>query len=184
MKRMIKIIVLFITSFVLALITIFYLSFERSSSILPEYVDTQESDEREMYMTRDDIIEVFYNNYDAFSKVAEYILNTKELYSLIDGGQKAGTHDENGRYLELDFDPDSYGIGEQIRQLFSCGFDSIFRDVTNTRVMFSVQYYDPPLETDVPGSRGVIYVPGGLKSIQPQDVLDKENWYYYFLRYD
>ena len=145
-------------------------------------------DDEAKYMTKDELIESFYRNYEAFRDVADYLLS-KDGYTGIGISQDGdriiiGSNDSNGAYQEVNIDIQDFEVGEQVQLICGIGLEGAARDVAGTRVYFSVRYFDPPPDVGMPGSRGVIYVPGGQMNASPQDELDKENWYYFFLRFD
>ena len=149
-----------------------------------EHNNMRYSDDITEYMTKEELIETFYCNFDAFSDVANHVLSMSEFSGGIrinEDGDKVIMHD-NGVVTELDVD--EFEVGAQIKLICGLGFGGVGQDTAGTRAFFTMHYYDPPPDVGIPGSRGVVYVPGGLDDVSPQDILEKENWYYLFARFD
>ena len=142
----------------------------------------QKPDEEVGYMTKEELIDVFYNNYDAFSSVAEYMLKAEEIISIEVKNNIITVRNTSGIFEELEID--SFELSHQITLICSFGFDGAGKDIDGTRVFFSIRYSDPPPSIGLPGSRGVIYVPGGLRDASQSDILKKKNWYYFFNRFN
>ena len=140
--------------------------------------------DEDKYMTEEEIIEVFYSNYDTFSKVAEYLLQKEELsgIGISPDGNKIIIFSNDSGITEVE--TTSVEVGDQIKLICSLGFEGAGRDQDSTRVYFSIRYFDPPPYVGLPGSRGVVYVPGTLEDARPQDKLERDNWYYFFLSFD
>jgi hypothetical protein len=142
----------------------------------------------EEYMTKEEIIEVFYSNYDAFCEVAEYLL-PKTGYTGMELSQDGDKIilSKNGPTGMRETDTVELGtveIGAQIKLICDFGFEGVGRDKDGTRIYFSMRYFDPPADIGLPCSRGIIYVPEGLGNARPEDILKKDNWYYFFLRFE
>ena len=126
-------------------------------------------DIEEEYMTKEEVIELFYNNFDTFDKIAEFALRTTEgIYC-----------DNNSDKLLLRIggnavDIDNLEIGKQIKEIvFDYGFAGIYEDHTGTRIDF-----DLPSGS---GWQGLIYANEGLVESSFYTPLEKENWYYFFV---
>ena len=117
--------------------------------------------EEPVFMTKDEVLEAFYNYYESFEVIAEYFLNVNEHYGLY---QEKGEFMRNG----IPFDIDCLQISEQIKLVCSLGFTEVGSSGVSDRVSFGTLFDG--------GRHGVIYVVNGLDGDQP---LDKENWYYY-----
>ena len=131
-------------------------------------------------MTKEEVIRAFYDNFDAFEDVAEYVLSADSRLALSLEDNKFYTYTNEGPIAVDGLDLNTLEIGEQLKIICDLGFGDIGNYGADTgRVFFNVKRH--PSDT---GSRGVIYVPEGIKGIPPQDILEKENWHYFFFRYE
>ena len=132
--------------------------------------DAQEPDERIEYMTEEEIVVMFYINFDTFDRVAEYALNTEGVFYC--GGNLNEIVLGNGSDL---LSVEDVEIGEQIKMILSLGFIRFEENETETNIFFHIPH--------VMGTQGVLYT-----KVEPWDKtipqLDKEDWYYFFLRND
>ena len=143
---------------------------------MPNLYNTPTIDKRvswimEEYMTEEEIVGKFYNNYDAFSDVAEYLLAMTEPFRICQNADGLFIDQGSGVFIDVD----SLEVGKQISVVCDSGFNSIRKHQTEPTVYFSAP-------SDI-GEQGVLYARDGLANKDiPQ--LKKENWYYFSLRHD
>jgi len=128
------------------------------------------------YLSKEEIIEVFYSNYSAFSEVADYILDTDGLFFC--GGSLEELVIENSlKDGKVMLDIKNMEIGDPLIEIINdLGFISIQEHQTEPTV-----YFNAP--SDI-GMQGVAYARDGLANNNDITHLEKDNWYYYSLRFD
>ena len=144
--------------------------------------DTEEPVVEAEYMTKEEVIELFYDNYNTFNEVAEYILNTEGAFYcdnnsnilLLSNGR------EDGRDV---LDIDNLKIGEEIKALlYDLNFNGIYEYEVETGsiVKFENNFADT-------SAKGILYAESrdapdlnnlGFDEYAPLDI---ENWYYYYI---
>jgi len=128
-------------------------------------------------MTKDETIEAFYNNYEAFCIVADYLLQKTGYSGIgISGDKVVAYNNKTGSMVVETYEIDTFEVGEQLKLICGVGFNGAGKDTDSTRIYFST-----PFDT---GTQGVIYVPGGLEDARAQDKLGKKDWYYFQIKYD
>ena len=131
--------------------------------------DEQKQDETTEYMTEEEIVELFYENFDTFNTVAQYALNTEGVFYC--GGNLAEMVLGNGNDI---LNIEDIEIGEQIKTILSFGFIRIEENETETNIYFHTRHSM--------GTQGVIYT-----TVEPRDKtipqLDKKDWYYFFFQH-
>ena len=136
-------------------------------------INLQSQDSGRDYLTKEDVIEMFYENYGTFKEVSNYVLempgtfycdrNTGTLLLSIGTG--------NGRE---NLNIENLVVGEEVeRILYEFGFTGIYENETGTKVDFGIPYEL--------GGQGIIFSQDGLVESRFFTPLEEENWYYYFV---
>jgi len=131
-------------------------------------LDGEEKYEEEKYLTKEEVVELFYNNFDAFDKLADYLMNSTGYFTI--QRMNSDIHVKNqGVVLDID----DMVLGEQIKHIVcDLGFLSISKDELDTRIEINIPYGE--------GIQGLVYTNEEVGENRFYSSLEKENWYYQF----
>ena len=168
MKRKIMVTALPIIILASVFAMVYFLSIKETSAEV-KHITKEEL----IFMTEEEIIKVFYDNFDAFDDVMRYVLSEERYLGIGLDDSKIYTHDNTGS-MEIDnLEFDSLEVGEQLKLLREVGFDSIRNEPSYSAVYFYISHAS--------GTQGIVYLEKTVKDDKYGTPLEIENWHYFIL---
>lgn len=164
-KLLSVIVIVCLASVLLLIITLTLNTREAYKDNLDKYEQTDINEVN--YLTKAEIIELFYDNYEIFCSVAEYVIFTEGVFYC--------SNSTGDLVLKNSIDDLAFGslaVRDQVGEIiYNMHFTSILEDETETRVYFNI-----PNET---GGHGLIYSSEVLSDTAFYYPLSKDKWYYF-----